>query len=155
VIPVEQRQLFVPDESTGDCWKCCIASVLELPYEDVPHFAEMEEAGTVQSYWNTTQEFLRPRGFLLAHFGLWGDERPYLTWGGQKPAVAPDGRDIHYAFSVPGHWIAGVVSPRTDENGENIGHVVVMNGSEITWDPHPHRDEGHLGFTDAYLLVAV
>jgi hypothetical protein len=146
MIPVEQRQLYVPGESTGDCWKCCIASILELPYEDVPHFVEQEERGEVASYWNETLAFLRPRGFTFARFGLWGDERPFLLWGSQM---------IRYAFHAPGHWIASVESPRKTPEGEHISHVVVMNGDKIVFDPHPQRDDGHRGFTEAYLLVAI
>lgn len=146
MIPVEQRQLYVPDESTGDCWKCCIASILELPYEDVPHFVEQEERGEVESWWNETIGFLRPRGLTMATFGLWGDERPFLLFGSEP---------IRYAFHAPGHWLASVVSPRTAPGGEHISHVVVMNGDRIVFDPHPQRDDGHRGFTEAYLLVAI
>lgn len=34
------RQLYRHDPANGvygDCWRACIASVLELPIEDVPH----------------------------------------------------------------------------------------------------------------------
>lgn len=145
VIPVEQRLLYVAGEQAGDCWKCCIASILELDYDDVPHFAQDAEHGDSESWWNATQEWLRPRGLVLARFGLWGDERPFLMFGSDR---------LRWHWSVPGHWLAGVTSRRTRPNGEHIGHVVVMNGSEVAWDPHPLRDEGHLGFEEAFLLVA-
>lgn len=145
MIPVEQRQPYAPNQAVGDCWKCCIASILELDYDDVPHFTQLEEEGTTDSWWNLTQGFLRLRGCVLARFGLWGAETPMLIFGSKK---------IRYHFSVPGHWIASVVSPRMTPEGENLSHAVVMNGSTIAWDPHPSRDEGHLGFTEAYLLVA-
>lgn len=144
MIPVEQRKLYVPGEQTGDCWKCCIASILELPYEDVPHFVEEAERD-FSSYWNATQEWLRARGFVLATFWLRGLDKPLLN--------IHDREDIDYHFSAPGHWIGAVVSPRKTPEGENISHVVVMNGSEIAFDPHPARDDGHLGFTEAFLLV--
>ena len=145
MIPVEQRKLYVAGEQTGDCWKCCLASILELDYDDVPHFVEQEERGEADSWWNATQQWLRPRGFVLAQFGLWGDEHPFLMFGSEQ---------IRFHFTAPGHWLAGVTSPRTTPEGEHISHVVVMSGSEVAWDPHPLREQGHLGFTQAFLLVA-
>lgn len=144
MIPVEQRQLYVAGEQAGDCWKCCLASILELPYEDVPHFIEVAERNG-SSWWNETLEWLRPRGFTIVRFGLWGESQPFLLFGS---------RQIRYHFSAPGHWIGGVVSRRTDADSEPIGHVVVMQGSEIAWDPHPDRDQGHGGFDEAFLLVS-
>lgn len=141
VIPVAQRQLYVAGEQAGDCWKCCLASILELPYEDVPHFIEV--AG--DEWWNATLEWMRPRGFTIARFGLWGQSEPKLIFGSRK---------IGYHFSSPGHWIGGVTSPRVDADGNNIGHVVVMSGSAVVFDPHPERDKGHGGFDEAFLLVA-
>lgn len=149
--PVEQRQL-ASETTVGDCWRCCLASILELDYEDVPHFVEMEDAGEVSSYWNATIEWLRPRGFAIAQFGLWGDDRPYLAWGSHGPLTVRDEQGEHelkYAFSAPGHWIAGVKSPRIDGL-----HAVVMSGSSVAFDPHPQRAMGHRGFRDATVLVA-
>jgi hypothetical protein len=37
--PVYQR---IIDQERGDCWRCCIASILELPAEAVPNFRETE-----------------------------------------------------------------------------------------------------------------
>lgn len=32
----------VPMRLKNDCFKCCVASILELPYEEVPHFFDYE-----------------------------------------------------------------------------------------------------------------
>jgi hypothetical protein len=145
VTPVEQREMADPENGvTGDCWKCCIASVLDLPYEDVPHFVADEIEGRSDSWWNASQAFLRERGYVLASFALHGSDTPLLRFGNEEP---------RWHFTAPGHWIAGVKSPRFMEDGEAGGHVVVMSGSSVVYDPHPQRDLGHLGFTDAYLLV--
>jgi hypothetical protein len=145
MIEIEQRQLFNAELGhRGDCWKVCLASILELGYEDIPHFVQLEEDGEIPSHWNATIEFLRPHGLTIAQFGLWGDETPYLMFGNEK---------IRYHFHAPGHWIAGVVSKRTYPDGEHISHAVVMEGDKLAWDPHPLRADGHLGFTRAYLLV--
>src|SRR5438270_13938396 len=116
--PIEQREPYDAEQGlTGDCWKCCLASILELPYEAVPHFVQLQEDGEIESYWNASLAFLRERGLTLTRFGLWGKENPYLLHGSKR---------IRYFFSAPGHWIASVHSPRYD--GE---HVVVMRGSSI------------------------
>lgn len=40
MIPVDQEFLHDPDAGTvGDCFRACIASVLEVPIAAVPHFA--------------------------------------------------------------------------------------------------------------------
>jgi hypothetical protein len=31
--------------------------------------------------------------------------------------------------------------------------MVVMNDGEVAWDPHPSRDDGHLGFETGELLI--
>lgn len=31
------------DPKKGDCFKCCIASLLELDYDEVPNFVEQED----------------------------------------------------------------------------------------------------------------
>jgi hypothetical protein len=145
MIAVPQRQLFDEESGqAGDCWKCCIASILELDYDEVPHFVQLEQDGQVESYWNATIDWLRRRRLAVARFGLWGTEKPFLLFGSQK---------IAYHFNAPGHWIASVTSLRIDREGNNIEHVVVMNGSSVIWDPHPLREQGHLGFREAHLLV--
>ena len=42
MIPVDQEYMHDPETaSVGDCFRACIASVLELPIAAVPHFALM------------------------------------------------------------------------------------------------------------------
>ena len=43
MIEVNQRKKHDPENSVyGDCWKACIASILEFPYECVPEFEEQK-----------------------------------------------------------------------------------------------------------------
>lgn len=36
---IDQRKIHDPDNgSVGDCWKACLASIMEFPYEAVPQF---------------------------------------------------------------------------------------------------------------------
>jgi hypothetical protein len=150
VIPVEQRDPY--DEAAGrvgDCWRCCVASVLELPYEEVPNAFQMEQDGEVPSGWNVMNGFLRARGWTMWRLGIWGEqgESPRLRWGGQKI-------DYHPTIPEPAYWIASVVSPRIIEaDGERGLHTVVMQGDRVAWDPHPERELGHLGFVEAEFLL--
>lgn len=157
MIPVEQRDLT--DEArgrVGDCWPCCIASILELPYEAVPNFFQMEQDGEIPSGWNAAMEFLRAeRGLTLWRFSIWGDDSPRLVFGNER---------IDYHFLIPGYWIASVLSPRVREPCEpcdacgGLGwqpgrHAVVMRANDIVWDPHPQREQGHLGFVEAEVFT--
>lgn len=106
MIPVEQvRQ--------DDCFSACVASILELPLEEVAYFP--------------TQD-LEVDAWMTA-WVLWLDERGYDLYGGI----------VHPFWKRPeGYWILSAESPRLD--GKN--HAVVCKDGEIVWDPHPERDMG-------------
>jgi hypothetical protein len=167
VIRVEQRQMAIFDEhgdnvQRGDCLTACVASVLELPIDEVPVFVESD------SWWNDYLEFFRERGFLIEGAFMRVDETDPLKLCGW-----PSER----------YWIATVKSPRgktrcsvckgekatsrqwDGELGDYVEfdepqpcghceatglvaslHAVVMYGRDLVWDPHPQRDMGHLGF---------
>lgn len=151
MIPVEQREMWSAEGNRGDCMKCCFASVLELEYDDVPHFAAMED------WYGESRRWLADRGWTLHGFSIAGRDEtlPIL-----KPRI-----------TVDGYWLAGVVSRRVQNPcggcnpedpgfmvdgllcsycrgwGKRLGsHMVVMKGAELVWDPHPRRDLGHAGF---------
>lgn len=133
MIPVEQRLQF--DEGTGergDCLKCCMASLLELDYDDVPHFASMGEM-----WWIEWTNWLAGRGWMLynAWFSVADDDPTRLTGYTQ------------------GYWLASVTSRRTRKDGSSISHMILMHDGEVAWDPHPLRDQGHLGFTEGQILA--
>lgn len=143
----------------GDCLKCALASILELDYDDVPHFAAMGTSWATEM-WN----WLAARNLKL--LTVWtGTPGQHMT-----PALVPS----------DGYWLAGVVSRRVENAcgacepddpgfmrdgglctfcrgwGKCKGaHVVVMKGHEVAWDPHPLRDLGHAGFVEAQVLVAL
>lgn len=174
MIEVEQRDT-TGDGRVGDCWPCCFASILELPYEAVPNFAQMEHDGEVESAWNAAQTFLRARGLIQWSVPIWGsaEDGPRLRFGAEL---------VDYRLHPTGYWVATVRSPRVTEecgacrgtgtymppyeNGrpgpcegcDAVGsvpgnHAVVMRGSGVAWDPHPLRDLGHLGFVQADFLM--
>jgi hypothetical protein len=109
VIPVEQRDLTDLERGrVGDCWPCCIASILELEYGAVPNFFQREHDGESESGWNECMRFLRLFGFTLWRFGIWGPQ-------GETPRLKFGRDEIAYHLMPPGYWMASVLSPRVRE----------------------------------------
>jgi hypothetical protein len=52
VIPVDQTRFGDPD---GNCLAACLASLLELPLDDVPHFV-------AEGWYSALERWLEPRG---------------------------------------------------------------------------------------------
>lgn len=114
--PVDQQCAHRPDQGLqGDCQRAVIASLLDLPLEAVPHFAQ-EAAGDSSRYWERLQQFCRAHGYVYltvpARFGggIYGDEG-----------------DVHHIISGP--------SPRDSA----VSHAVVGRNGEVVFDPHPSR----------------
>ena len=58
---IDQRTI---DKDIGDCWTCCIAMVMGLPYEEVPHFVKAQVWYGLDHFvscWN----WLGPRGLCI------------------------------------------------------------------------------------------
>lgn len=115
--PVDMTTVHTPPESVGDCFRCCIASILELPPAEVPHIYEgegfLDESGKIGM--RRLQEWLEPRGL---HFLEVEWEVEHLkSW-----------REL-LAFH---HTMSGT-SPRGHR------HAVVGFGGEMVHDPHPDR----------------
>jgi len=100
----------------GDCQRAVIASLLELPLDAVPHFAQ-EAKGDPNAFYEGIQLFCRSHGFLFAR----------CAEGEQLHAFGDDG-DIYCSISGP--------SPR----GNGMHHAVVGKNGQICHDPHPSRD---------------
>lgn len=123
--PVDQT-LFAP--GIGNCFSACVASVLEVPLDEVPNFCE----GQAADWYDRFMAWLRPRGFYAITCKIGG--RPGEPDGGWYP------EGIH---------IAGGKSPRYD-----CLHAVVARGSDVVHDPHPSR-AGVLDFVDTILIIPV
>lgn len=96
----------------GDCLRACVATVLGLPLDEVPHFVQYIEhpAGTDPMLW-----WWALVGFC--HFHGWD-------------ATYPD--DV---FDPPDGWsLANGPSHRGHQ------HVVVARDGAVVFDPHPSRD---------------
>jgi hypothetical protein len=82
MVPVEQTILAPPK---GDCFRACIASILELPIEEVPNPAPEDH------WWKAWHGWLLPLGLQLVEWSPAKDE----------PTCCP----------LLGYWIATVSSP--------------------------------------------
>jgi hypothetical protein len=120
--PVKQEFIHDPSNGVyGDCQRAVIASLLDLPLSEVPHFLSLAKNNT-ELYWYMIQEFLRDKGYA------------WLVIPAKAGAAffgATDNK-IYYELSGP--------SPR----GSGVTHAVVGCDGEIVFDPHPSND-GLLG----------
>lgn len=110
----------------GNCLQACIASLLELPIEEVPHFVqdETDHDNHDDWYWlKKVQEFLKPLGKRLV-------------------PSQPVGN-----FAETYQLIVGQ-SPR------NVGHGVIYQNGKLVHDPHP-SNQGLALITNAYQIVEV
>lgn len=120
--PVEQT---IMGEPHGDCLRACVASILELPIEQVPNF--QQEDGNIHWY-------DRWQGWL-AQFNL-----GWLSW--QYDQAVP--------WFPPGYAIVGADSPRGP-----FKHAIVVYDGKIVWDPSPMREQGVGQWRDVTVFMAL
>jgi hypothetical protein len=114
--PVDQEFLHKPEVGQhGDCQRAVIASLMELPIADVPHFLQVAE-GDATKFWEGLQSFCRSKGMA------------YLTVPARVGAAFYGAEDGVY------HEISGP-SPR----GNGVTHAVVGKDGQVVFDPHPSR----------------
>ena len=126
MIPVHQRihGNGKNGEALGDCLKCCVASILELPYEDVPHFAAGEWKVSESSTWlENLNDWLLEKGWSLrASANFYYKHWPRLD----EFALETKPRNWHDGF-----WIGAVLAAR----GAGNYHAVVMYGDSVMHEP--------------------
>lgn len=120
--PVDQTVFTVPG---GNCFSACVASLLELPLEDVPYFMGDEPPDQPSAWFEQLSDWLRPRGWWAI---------PIPIGNGWKPE---------------GLCILSGKSPRGD-----FDHCVVAHGLEVVHDPHPSR-AGLESHKDVVVLVPI
>jgi hypothetical protein len=82
MIFVEQRQPHDPENGiVGDCFVACLATVLELPYEDIPEFQNMGD-----NWWKRYNSWLYNLGYYVSEYG---PDKPPV---GYSIAVGPSPR---------------------------------------------------------------
>lgn len=114
--PVDQEFIHAPEQGLiGDCQRAVIASLLELPIGEVPHFMK-DSNGDAANFWERIQVFCRSHGYAYLVI-------PARSGG----AFFGDDGDVFHEISGP--------SPR----GNGITHAVVGCNGQIVFDPHPSR----------------
>jgi len=120
MIPVDQRIIG----EMGDCFTCCLASLFELSYEEVPYFIGMG------NHWHG--EFFK---FIFEH-------------GYEYKGLATSERIASgISVGVDGYFLVSGESPR----GFSTGHAVVYKGTELVHDPHPSK-AGILGEPEFWMI---
>jgi len=114
--PANQEFTHKPEEGQyGDCQRAVIASLLDLPISDVPHFLAVSK-NDATIYWESVQAFCRSHGYV------------YLTVAKNSgSAFFGDDGPVYHEISGP--------SPR----GGGVTHAVVGCNGEVVFDPHPSR----------------
>lgn len=117
MVPFDMTIMHDPPNAIGDCFRCCIASIMEVPPRLVPHFYEGEaftdETGRIGR--QRLYAWLKPFGYF--YFEVEFEEPMVKNW--------IDYLDCHYVFSGA-----------TDRGTR---HATVGYRGEMIHDPHPSR----------------
>lgn len=106
----------------GDCFRCSVASILELPAEEVPHFMEADWRRKDPAWYADFHRWLAPRGLAYLDWEIHPD---YFGPQWFEQIVLDGGFDVH-------HVMCGV-----GPSGEL--HAVVGRNGVMVHDPHPRR----------------
>ena len=135
MIPVTQTTFYDPDappeKQRGNCLTAVVASLMELPIEDVPNFVQddVDHDGDADwGWWVRMNHFVRERGSTVEYLRVEGVEDP------------------DFRPPEPGEFYAVIgVSPRNPK----IHHIVIYQDGQMVHDPHPDRT-GLVTVTDTY-----
>lgn len=134
--PVTCAVTHAPPSSYGDCLRACIATIMDLPAEDVPHFAD-KGASAAEALAHARQ-WLGEQGLTIATFALPGSEplSDVLEWmGHMNPTVT---------------WLLFGSTTHPDVLEAASLHVNVCQGGKVVHDPawvptsikSPYREGG-------------
>lgn len=116
MIPITQLYKHDPENGMwGDCWTACLASILELPREEVPHVYDKGVDGVEGR--RHARLWLEGQGLTLISTVFMGSENL---------------KDLMYSQLVNNpdiHYILG------GESKNGICHAVVAINDRIVWDP--------------------
>lgn len=123
--PVTQTKFYEPgveaSQQRGNCLTAVVASLLDLPIEDVPNFVQDDvDHGNDDPewhWWTRMHQFVQSRGYAIFCLSA-------------KP------EDTTFPAPEPGEFYAVIgISPRDP----NIHHIVIYQDGEMVHDPHPDR----------------
>jgi hypothetical protein len=93
----------------GNCWQTCIAGILDLPLEEVPHFVQMHQSmADVEA---STRHWAAGHGYAMVRLGI----------------LEVDANADHVLTLLCGE------SPR------GVHHAVIGRGTDVLHDPHPSK----------------
>jgi hypothetical protein len=129
VRPVTQLRVGRP---SGQCTEACIASLLEVPLEEVPDLwdpthPDADADGRTAEAWERLYAWIRSKGFVWA----WGPLPAPLALDAVEldRLLPPDG-----VRALPdGHHMLGGPNP------DGAPHWVVARHGKVVWDPNPTR----------------
>ena len=135
MIPVTQTSFYdsnaSPDKQRGNCLTAVVASLLELPIEEVPNFVQdhvdhaseddPDDAGD-WNWWSRLHRFLTEHGHQMYY--LRNVEHPEPHPPHENGFPDPESGEF---YAVSG------ISPRDPR----IHHIVIYRDGVMVWDPHP------------------
>lgn len=110
MLKVMQKYLHDPDNKVhGDCWRACIASITEIPIEEIPDPNDWEY-DQWSSYWVSVWEFLQEKGFDLCNESIPNFKDKY------GPVIA-SGKSPRGEFNHAVVWDKGIIHDPHPEGG--------------------------------------
>ena len=120
----------------GDCWRCCVAAILGVPAQSVPHFLELSEKDrSGPSMQSRTQDWLNKRGYWLVNV--------------PGPIYFPRSWKLGHD-ELPPALISTGPTPRSKAMGQH--HAVITINDAVVYDPHP-SEVGLTAVTDRYIIL--
>ena len=114
---IDQEYLHIPGKQHGDCWRACIASIIECDINDLPY----QGIDDWSRYYGDILTAVESKGYNLISIGVNNMD------------------DILFqSKATDGYIIAVGKSPRSTEDNR-INHAVVWKNG-IVHDPHPSRE---------------
>lgn len=112
--PQDQIMLHEPDKGRqGDCFRACLASILDMNIRAVPHFAAYPSDIWIEEL----IRWLKVNGYELNGTSDYTDER------------------VEAEHGIDGYIIVAGESPRN----KDVRHAVVYYGKKMVHDPHPSK----------------
>lgn len=131
MIPIKQTILSSVDGNIrGNCFRACLASMLEIPnIDDIPAFEQMSN----ETWFQVFYKWLVSVGYQFHGTGH------------------PDGKKEFEYEGIDGYYMAVGKSPR---EYVKAGHGVVYKQGKLVHDPHPNN-EGILTFDSFYMIEKI
>lgn len=132
----------------GDCFKCVICSLLELDYDSVPNFIELEGEGT---WWTAAQAVFAEHGYSLGDKYLYNPrvlflENPTINlYKKVWPVESETLGSLTDDDGIDGLFMASVYSPKyttPDEHPASHLHCVICDKDfNIVFDPQKEYEK--------------